>query len=69
MTFDSDSILKWFGIALLVLAVGYFLFRFGKIAWSSIGTFRKVYQTSVAPPSLPEIATRIAGTHRPYVGC
>lgn len=50
MAFDSDSMLKWFGIAILVLAVGFFLFRAGKLLWGSIGTVRKVYQTSMAAP-------------------
>jgi len=49
MTFDSDSLLKWFGVTILVLAVGYLLFRMGKVVWGSIGTFRKVYQVSAVP--------------------
>jgi hypothetical protein len=64
MEFDSDSLLKWFGIAILVLAVGYLLFRVGKIVWGSIGTFRKVYQVSLAPPRLPDLAARFADTRQ-----
>jgi hypothetical protein len=64
MTFDSDSLLKWFGIGLLVLALGYVLFHVGKILWNSIGTFRKVYQTSMTPRPLPELAARLIDTRQ-----
>jgi hypothetical protein len=65
MEFDSDSALKWFGIAILVLAIGYFLFRAGKLLWSSIGIFRKVYQVSLAPPRPPAGALRLTDTRCP----
>jgi hypothetical protein len=65
MAFDSDSLLRWFGIALIVLAVGYFLFRAGKIVWGSIGTFRKVYSVSMTPPSPPELWSCLVDTRTP----
>jgi hypothetical protein len=46
MNLDSDSWLKWIGITLLVLAVGYLLFRAGVLIWRSVGAFRNVYQVS-----------------------
>jgi hypothetical protein len=65
MAFDSDSLLKWFGIALIVLAVGYFLFRAGKVVWGSIGTFRKVYSVSMTPPSPPGFYFSFVDTRTP----
>ena len=50
MAFDRESVIRWIGITLAVLLVGYLLFRVGKVIMSSVGAFRKVYQTSMAPP-------------------
>src|SRR5437879_3765265 len=50
MESGSDRWFKAFGIALLILAVGYLLYRTALVIWGSIKAFGLVYQQSTLPP-------------------